>query len=508
MTSAETLKRTPAVIEASTFVHGARKAVVDIGSNSVRLVIYEGPERSPIPICNEKALCGLGRDMTSDGRLNPVAYDYALATLRRYKRLIDEYGQPKVFVIATSAVRDARDGKDFISAVQAIGFDAQILSGSQEAVLAAKGVISFEPHADGIAGDMGGGSLELVTLKRGAIGEHVSMPVGPLNIMRASGENLKAAQKLIDAELDKASFLKSSNHDVLYTVGGAWRAVARIHMRLRSYPLSVLHRYEMPTRAAIEICDLIAQQSRRSLEEIPGIPRRRIDTLPYASLVLRAVLERMGAQRVIVSSGGVREGILYKELSKDQRKRDPLIEACRFYADKLSPDPSFGEGCLPVVDGLFKGSGEEARRLRHAACLLMDAGAYFHPDLRGRHAFETALSAPFVAVSHEERIWLALALFRRYQGRSATLPNEAAISLLSWEQQQNATQFGLALRFVASYSPKITAPLKGCRLRLEGGRLIFSAPADREEMMGDSPRKRLEALAAAFDMEAVEIYSD
>lgn len=506
MTSAETVQGIAG--RAGSAVDDERKAVVDIGSNSVRLVIYDGPARAPIPICNEKALCGLGRDMTPDGRLNPDAYEYALATLRRYKRLLDEYGCPTVFAIATSAVRDAQNGKDFIAAVHEIGFDAQILSGAEEAVLAAQGVVSFEPKANGVAGDMGGGSLELVSLKKGEIGEHVSLPVGPLSIMRASGEDLKVAKKLISSALDKVKLLKRSDNNALYTVGGAWRAVARIHMRLRSYPLSVLHRYEMTTRAAIEICNLIAQQSRRSLEEIPGIPRRRIDTLPYACLVLKDVLERMGAERVIVSSGGVREGILYQELSAKQRERDPLIEASRFYAEKLSPDPSYGEACFPVVNELFKGSDNAARRLRHAACLLIDAGAYFHPDLRGRHAFETALSAPFVAVSHEDRVWLAMALYRRYQGRSPNPPNEAAISLLSWERQQSATQFGLAMRFAASFAPKVAAPLKDCSLRLEGGRLVFSAPVDRESMMGDSPRKRLQALAAAFDTEAVDIYSD
>lgn len=509
MTSAETLTAGRAVEDPISANDATkRKAVVDIGSNSVRLVVYEGPARAPIPICNEKALCGLGRDMTGEGGLNPVAAAYALATLRRYRRLLKEYGDPATYVIATSAVREARNGADFVAAAREMGFDVKTLSGSQEALLAAQGVVSFEPDATGVAGDMGGGSLELVALDRGAIGGSVSLPVGPLNIMRESGENIRTAEKLIAQTLDKAGFLNANSSDTLYTVGGAWRAVARIHMRLRSYPLSVLHRYEMTARAAIEICNLIAQQSRRSLEEIPGIPRRRIDTLPYACLVLKASLQRMNAARVIVSSGGVREGILYRELSKYDRRRDPLLEACRFYAARLAPAPACGEACFEVAETLFQDGDNAARRLRYAASLLMDVGAFFHPDLRGGHAFETALSAPLVAVSHEERVWIALALYRRYQGRSAALPNEAAISLLPWEKQQSATQFGLALRFAAAFAPKSAAPLEGCSLKLEGERLVFRAPPDREEMMGDAPRKRLESLAAAFDAEASDIYKD
>ncbi len=483
-----------------------KRAVVDIGSNSVRLVIYDGPSRAPISICNEKALCGLGRDMTDDGRLNPGAVADAVATLTRFRRILDEYGRPPVRVIATAAVREAQDGEKFVAAVSALGFDVNTISGSEEAVLAALGVVSFEPGATGLAGDMGGSSLELVALDNGAIKQNISLPVGPFNIMRGARDSLSDARKLIEKELDKAKFLKPGAFDTLYSVGGAWRAVARIHMRLRSYPLSVLHHYELTSAEAIEICDLISRQSRRSLEDLPGIPRRRVDTLPYASAVLESVLLRTGAKKVVVSSGGVREGLLYQELSKSERKKDPLIAACRFYAARLSPDPEFGDAAAKVVEPLFGNDDKAMNRIRYATCLLTDIGAYFHPDLRALQAFDTALRAPFVGLSHSERVWAALALFRRHEGRAAPLPDEQAIGLLSWDAQQQATRLGLALRFVAALAPKVRAPLAGCRLEAEPGRLIFRAPADRQMLMGETPRKRLDSLAAAFEAEAIEIY--
>lgn len=483
-----------------------RRAVVDIGSNSVRLVIYDGPRRAPIPICNEKALCGLGRDMTEDGYLNPDAVADALMTLGRFRRLLIEHGDPPTHAIATAAVREAKDGKKFVAAVSAFGFDVNVISGEEEATLAAMGVVSFEPGATGLAGDMGGGSLELVALDKGAVSETVSLPVGPLSIMRASGQNVDAATKLIEKQLDTVKFLKPGAFKTLYAVGGAWRAIARIHMRLRSYPLSVLHHYELSSDQALEICDLVSHQSRRSLETIPGIPRRRIDTLPYASIVLKSVLNRTGAERVAVSAGGVREGFLYQELSKSDRKQDPYLSACRFYAERLSPEARYGETLYRVIEPLFTGAVDD--RLLRGACLLVDIGAYFHPDLRAKQAFDTALSAPFVGVSHEDRIWTAFALYRRHGGRSAAMPDEQAVGLLSWEQQQSALRLGLALRFAASFAPKIGAPLVGCRLETEPGRLIFRAPADRQELMGETPRKRLDALASAFEAEAVEIYED
>ena len=482
------------------------RAVVDIGSNSVRLVVYNGPRRAPISIFNEKALCGLGRNIDEKGKLDPAAVADALSTLMRFRKVLDEFGAPPTQVIATAAVRDASDGGNFIKAVNEIGFEVRLVSGEEEATLAAHGVVSFEPGATGLAGDMGGGSLELIQLKHGSIKNRVSLAVGPLSLMRQVGDDRSKAIKIIERELDSVGFLKKNEFKILYAVGGAWRAIARIHMGLRRYPLSVLHHYEMTTAQAIEICHLISGQSKRSLEDIPGIPRRRIDTLPYASAVLELLLERMAAEHVIVSAGGVREGLLYEDLPGKEKKTDPLVEAAHFYASRLAPNPDYGEAAYPVVETLFAKDEPEGERRRRAASILVDIGAYFHPDLRARQAFDTALGAPLVGLTHEDRTWIALALYRRHEGRTAPLPDERAIGLLSWEDQQSANRFGLALRFVASFSPKITAPLAGCHLEHADGQLIFRAPAERESMMGESPRKRLASLAASFEAEPIEIY--
>jgi exopolyphosphatase / guanosine-5'-triphosphate,3'-diphosphate pyrophosphatase len=485
-----------------------RRAVVDIGSNSVRLVIYDGPRRSPIAICNEKALCGLGRDMTDAGMLNPDAVADALATLKRFARLLAEHGDPPVHVIATAAVRDAKDGKKFVKAVKALGFSVNVISGSEEAALAAMGVVSFEPGATGIAGDMGGGSLELMALKQGEVTDSASLPIGPFSIMRRAPKNAADALSYVERELDTVDFLKKRRVKTLYSVGGAWRAVARIHMRLRSYPLSILHHYEMTSAQALEICDLVSHQSRRSLEDIPGIPRRRIDTLPFAAMVLKSVLQRIGVKKIVISAGGVREGILYQELPDDMRSSDPLIEGCRFYAGRLAPDSTFGDAAFDVIEPLFASCGDANARLRFATCLLIDIAAYFHPELRARHAFDEALRAPLVGISHVDRVWMALALYCRYQGRTPSPPQEQTIGLLSWEEQLSATQFGLAMRFIATFAPKVRGPLYGCRLEIDKDCIIFRAPADREELMGETLRKRLDALAASFEAEAVEIYVD
>ncbi len=477
-----------------------RRAVVDIGSNSVRLVIFDGPDRAPMAICNEKALCGLGRDMTDDGALNPASVTDAIATLKRFRIILRAYGDPPTQTIATAAVREAKDGEAFVAAVRDLGFDAMVISGAEEAELAALGVLSVEPGARGLAGDMGGGSLELVSIKKGAAAQSVSLPIGPLSVMRESGGNLNAARKIIESALKSVKFVRRSGFESLFTVGGAWRSIARIHMNLKHYPLSVLHHYELPTASAIEVCDLVARQSRKSLEEIPGISRKRIDTLPFAAIALKALLLEMNAARMVVSAGGVREGLLYKALTPTRRDADPLLEACRFFSLRFAPEPAFGAAAFSVIAPLFSDASAVAMRILEATSELADIAAFSHPDLRGRQAFDTALSAPFVGVTHKERVWIALALYCRYCGRNAALPNEQAISLLDWDEQQTATQAGLALRFAATLAPKSPGLLKGCTLTKSADGIALNASADHEALIGETPRKRLDSLAASFEL--------
>ena len=480
-----------------------RRAVVDIGSNSVRLVVYEGPARAPLAICNEKALCGLGRDVADDGSLNPESVANALAILKRFRLLLRAFDEPPVQAIATAAVREAKDGEAFVEAVHKLGYDVSVISGEEEAGLAALGVASTVPGAKGVVGDMGGGSLELVVLKNGATRDSVSLPIGPLSVMHAVGEDHAKAEELIAAEIGKVKFLSGRKPQTLYAVGGAWRSLARIQMNLKHYPLSVLHHYELTRASAIEVCDLVARQSRRSLEEVPGISRKRIDTLPYAAMALKSLLNAMRADRMVVSAGGVREGLLFRDLASEARKEDPLLAAAQFFAGRYAPNPAFSAAALSAVAPLFRDGSGVAPRILKATATLVDIAAYLHPDLRGKQAFDTALSAPFWGLSHADHVWIALALYCRYRGRNTPPPNERALGILDWEAQQSATQAGLAFRFVSSLAPKSPQLLEGCRLEMTNDGLMFAAPADYEDLMGETPRKRLDALAAAYDTQAV-----
>ena len=486
----------------------ARRAVIDIGSNSVRLVVYDGPRRAPFAVCNEKALCGLGRDMTEDGRLNPDNAAFALATLTRFRRVLDDLKPDRVQAVATAAVRAAVDGADFVRKANALGFDIEIIDGAEEATLAAYGVMSYEPSASGIIGDMGGGSLELVHVNDADIRKSTSLPIGPLKLMQAHPEVSPGLKKAIDQSIGGVKWLAKSNAKKLYVVGGAWRALARLHMSLRDYPLSVLHHYEFTAKEAIELCEFVAKQSRQSLQNIPDVPRRRIDTLPYAALVLRSVVKTSGVDGLLVSAGGLREGTLFADLSPLERSQDPLLVGAQFLANRMAPMPAFGQKAGIATDGLFPTDTPAQARVRHAACRLVDIGAFFHPDLRALHAFESALRAPFYGVSHQERVIIASALYFRHEGLSAPSPNDRLTAILSPEERAYAERLGLALRFLSSYAPKSPQLLEHCALSREPGKIVFTMPTGGEQLFQELAKRRFDALAAAFEAEAEIAYVD
>jgi exopolyphosphatase/guanosine-5'-triphosphate,3'-diphosphate pyrophosphatase len=481
-----------------------RQAVIDIGSNSVRLVIYDGPKRAPTQICNQKVLCGLGRDMV-DGKLNPDAVRDALATLNRFHRLLEEHRTPPARVIATSAVREAKDGPAFVKAVRDIGFDIAVVDGMEEAELAALGVIACEPSASGIVGDLGGGSLELATINEGGVGKSVSLLIGPLRLIQQSSNKTSAAGVIVNKALDSVAWLTQGKGKTLYAVGGAWRAIGKILMDRRAHPLEVLHHFEFSRSDALTIADTIAKQSARALQA-PGISRRRLDTLPFAALVLKSVIERTRIDNVMISAGGIREGLLYRELTPKERAADPLLEGARFHAEKTSPEPTFGDAVIALTDALFEGETPSARRVREATCILIDIGAYSQPDPRGMQAFDMAVSAQLYGVSHPERIAIALSLYCRHEGAGLPASHANMIAILDESERQRALRLGLAMRFASDFAPKAPRGLAGCTLSLAHGKIQFKAPKEKQPLMGELARKRLSALAAAYETDAIEVY--
>ena len=482
-------------------------AIVDIGSNSIRLVVYNRIARSPVAIFNEKAVCALGQGLGESGRLNPDGLDEAIATLARFIRLARAMGIPSPHVLATAAVRDASDGPDFVEHVKRrCSVDVTVLSGREEAELAAMGVLCSTPDADGTVADLGGGSLELVALTHGALsGPYGTFPLGVLRLSDACDGDRDRASGIIDSHLATADWCAQGRGRPLYAVGGAWRAIARLCIAQTGHPLHVLDNYTLERPDALRLIDLISRQSRKSLEKIPGLSKRRLPHLPMAALVLEKLLAKIEPSKLVFSVYGMREGQFYKSLPPDIRAQDPLLAACTEMARTASRFPEHGQEMLDWMSPLFPNEPAARARLRYAACLLSDVFWNEHPDYRGEQAFLRVFRLPFMGLGHQDRASLALAVHSRYQGETELPQAEAANQLLNEEEQRHARIVGLALRLGHSISGGVPGLLRTTRLIPRGEVLMLDVPKIEPAFSTDLNERRYDRLARAAGFSRFEI---
>jgi exopolyphosphatase / guanosine-5'-triphosphate,3'-diphosphate pyrophosphatase len=476
-------------------------AVVDIGSNSVRLVVYDGLRRSPYPLFNEKVLCGLGKGIAITSRLDDVAVTRALAALRRFRALIKQIGCEEVFALATAAAREASNGKDFIAAAEKmLGADITILTGKEEARFAALGVIASIPDADGVVGDLGGGSLELINVHDAQLFDGVTLPLGPLRLIDMSSDTITKARKIVDEYLDKASVLETLKDRTFYAVGGTWRNLARLHLNHVKYPLHVLHQYTMPRQGARDISELVSNLSPGALRSVKDISRSRLNTLPFGALVLERIVERGKPKRVVTSVYGVREGMLFAKLSKKKSALDPLLASCWDFARRYARSPQHELELCDWTDQLFGNVGlkesDDERKLRHAACLLADIGWRAHPDYRADRSLGMISQAAFVGVDHPGRVFLALTIFYRYEGE--VMPDRLT-SLLSEQQMRRAHLLSSLFRLAYILTAAMPGMLPKIGLELSGKTLTLSLPNKLKDLMGERVEKRLASLAGELD---------
>ena len=480
-----------------------RCAVVDLGSNSVRLVVFEGDGRNPVAIFNEKAVLRLGRGMQQSGRLNAEGVEQALTVMNRYAAIARAMGAAPFEVLATAAVRDAENGPAFVAALQAQmpGVPITVLSGESEAGLSADGVLCGIPAADGVLADIGGGSLEVVALDAGRQGQARTLPLGVIRLAERAGNDIVRARGLAEADLAELGWLAKGAGRDLYLVGGAWRALARIHIAQTGYPLNIVHHYTIGHDEARDLTGVVAGASRRALERMPGVPRRRVDDLPYAAVVLRRVLRATGARRVVFSANGLREGWYIRRMAASVRAQDPLLAAGHDFARRLGRDPALPPALLAWTDPLFPGEAGEPRRLREAACWMSDIGSHDHPEYRAEQAFQRVLRQPGVGLDHHARAFLGLTLALRYEAELEAAFLTTARLLLNPEAQRRAVILGVAMRLAYTLSAGTPDLLAGTSLSA-GPTLTLRLAEGSGAFAGESVTRRLDRLAQALGLDA------
>lgn len=487
-------------------VSGAPIAVIDIGSNSVRLVVYERLSRSPTPIFNEKASCGLGREVATTGRLNPDAVAKALSTLKRFRVLCDRMGVGRLFVLATAAARDAANGPEFVAACADIcRTEVGLLSGKREAQLSALGVLSGVHHANGVVGDLGGGSLELADLHGQRIGSGVTFPLGGLALQDTSGRSLKKAAKIVKDALARETHLEHLKGRTFYAVGGTWRALARLHMFQRGYPLHVMHGYIIPAREALEFVRLVQRVPVDTLSRIETVAEGRRQLLAYGALVLEQILRVGKPANVFISAQGVREGLLYELLDEEERVIDPLVAATAELNEVRSRSPKHGWELVEWTDRFMASSGidegVEEKRLRHAACLLSDISWRAHPDYRGEQSLNLITHAAFIGVDHPGRAFLGLAIYYRHVGLIDEDLSPRIRELVSARILDRARILGAALRVGYILSAAMPGTLPTAPLAVDHGKLVLKLQGDLAPLGGERVANRLRTLARLIGRE-------
>ncbi|MGE0566159.1 MAG: exopolyphosphatase [Pseudolabrys sp.] len=483
-------------------------AVIDIGSNSVRLVIYEGLTRSPTPVFNEKVLAGLGREVQSTGLLAADAIDKAIGALIRFRALCDTLHVRKVWAIATAACRDARNGTEFIAQAEKIcRTRIDILSGKREAHLTALGVMSGIHEPDGIVGDLGGGSLELVDISGRTIRPGTTLPLGGLALQDLTGRSIKKAERFVEDTIARVDLLKRGRGRTLYAVGGTWRALARLHMWQTGYPFHVMHNYRIAAREALEFSRLVHRVDTDTLSQIEVVNAARRPLLAYAALVMENLVRVIEPRQVVVSVHGVREGLLYSLLNAKEQKRDPLIAVAGELNLLRSRSPQHGVELIAWTDKFFASSGldeePEEVRLRRAACLLADIGWRAHPDYRGEQSMNIIAHGAFAGIDHPGRAFLALTVFFRHMGLGEEELSPRLRELATTRMLDRARVLGAAMRVAYLITAGEGGALPHTPMVVTRGKLTLRLSGPYAKLASERVSSRLRQLARLIGREPV-----
>jgi len=480
-------------------------AVIDIGSNSVRQVIYEGLTRAPAVLFNEKVLCGLGKGLADSGRMDDHAVERSLKAIRRFRALSGQVGVSKTFILATAATRDAENGPEFVKTIEEIcDCEVEVLTGEMEAHYTANGISCGFHNPVGIAGDIGGGSLELATVRsKKPTGQ--TFPLGGLQLRDLSKGNLNRAREIATRHLKKCKLSWNDDTRNFYAIGGTWRSLAKLHLNHNNYPLQVIHNYKVNANDLINFCNEVVASDVEDIAGIASVSKNRRSLLQYGAIVLAETLNHLKAKQVLMSSLGVREGYLYSRLKKNEREKDGLLEAAWELAVLRARSPAHSSELAQWTDKAFKAFGidesEEERRYRVAACYLADIGWRAHPDYRATQSLGIISNAGFVGISHEGRAYLSMANFHRYQGLGSRVPPPPIASLASERIVFRARILAGLFRLGYLYSASMPGILGQLEFVKSDHGFSMKLPANISNLSGERPDLRLRQLAREANIE-------
>ncbi len=487
----------------------AERAIIDIGSNSVRLVVYGGTMRAPVVVLNEKVVAQLGRDIAVTGRLPADSIALALRGIRRFALLLEDLEIDDVETVATAAVRDAANGEEFLALVRAAGFRPRLLSGEEEARISAEGVIGAFPGARGVVADLGGGSLELVQIAGGTSAAASSLPLGTLRLgeYRAAGDasGNSAMRKRLRQAIDQGGWGQPIEAP-LYLVGGAWRAMAAYAMDVSRNPLTDPHGFALEYATASDLARNLARTRIEALKGNPRLSLTRAAVLPDAAVLLQALLRQLQPSEVIFSSWGLREGLLYRRLETHQQAQDPLLAGVAHFASHRGAPPQLATRVAGWTVEAVPTGAAGSERVRLAATMLALASMQIEPNLRVEQAIDWALQKRWIALDAVGRAQIAATVAAN--GSRLDLPPELS-RLAPPEALDEAIGWGLAIRLARRVGARSRKSLQVSRLLRDRHRLVLRLQHSHRDLYGIPVEKDHALLAARLGLDpAVEIVPD
>ena len=474
-------------------------AIIDIGSNTVRLVIYGGPPRAPITLFNEKVVARLGRDLDVNGTLADEAVDLAMGGLRRFALMLSDLEITRVDTVATAAVRDADNGKEFLARVTSLGLEPRLLSGTDEATISAEGVLGALPNARGIVADIGGGSLELVPVEDGVVGEGCSLPVGTLRLPSLGGGDRSKLRDKLKKMIGKDAPAMTQGGD-LYLVGGTWRALAAFARAKVDVPLTDPHGYALTRDEAADLVKTLARTDIETIKAMPRVTSTRAESLPDAGQLLQVLLKHYDPERIVISAWGLREGLMMRRLDRYQLAQDPLLAGVVEFAESRGASPlqatRIAGWTVDTVSSLRPG----AERLRLAAIRLGMAAMQTEPNLRVNQGVDWALQKRWLAISPEGRAMLATAICAN--SNTLDLP-EILTALASQDALDEAITWGLGLRLARRLGAGSARSFDATRLTREKGALVLTIAKSHAALYGNPTERDLGLLARHLELEPV-----
>ncbi|NDJ52401.1 MAG: Ppx/GppA family phosphatase [Chloroflexi bacterium] len=491
-----------------------RTAIIDLGSNTTRLIVMKGIGGYIYQLSDEvREVVRLRKGMTSEG-LSPEAIERALLTLRLFKRFCEATRVDTVIATATSAVRDAPNGPAFIDQVyQEIGLGLRILDGEQEAYYEMIGALNEVPLQDGYIMGIGGGSMQISQVQSRRMKACTSLPIGTIALTErfVQGDPIKKRelrdlQNGIDQQLDQISWLKPNGPGVLVGTGGTIRNLAKIAIAQLDYPLNTLHGYDLSRASIAHSIELFKSLPLEKRKAIRGLNRDRADIILPGAMVVHSVMERLDMSAIRISVNGLREGLFFEQFWRDLPS--PVIDDVRGFgvlnmARTYHYEKAHADHVRYLSSRMFDdlqalhGYGPDERELLEAAAILHDVGVLVNFSDHHKHSESLIINSGIPGFSARETA--IVALLTRYH-RKGTPDTSSYHAVLRPEDDRLVWQLAALLRLAEKLERGRSQAVRGVEMRYDDDSLEIVVDADEYPgvEIWEAERSAAELVEAAF----------